>query len=164
MVVFPNAKINLGLNIIRKRPDGYHDLETSFYPIGIRDALEILPIDTPYRDTEGVTLITTGIPVDGDAENNICSKAWHLIRKDFPLIPPIQLHLHKAIPTGAGLGGGSADGAFTLRLLNSMFSLGIDDDTLAKYALELGSDCPFFLLNRPCFASGRGEKMTPSKK
>lgn len=162
MVVFPNAKINLGLNIIRKRPDGYHDLETSFYPIGIRDALEILPIDTLYGDTEGVTLITTGIPVDGDAENNICSKAWHLIRKDFPLIPPIQLHLHKAIPTGAGLGGGSSDGAFTLRLLNSMFGLGIDDDTLAKYALELGSDCPFFLLNRPCFATGRGEKMTPS--
>jgi 4-diphosphocytidyl-2-C-methyl-D-erythritol kinase len=162
MVVFPNAKINLGLNIIRKRADGYHDLETTFYPIGIRDALEILPIDDPNEDTTGVTLISTGIPVDGEAEKNICTKAWHLIRKDFPHLPPIHLHLHKAIPTGAGLGGGSADGAFTLRSLNSLFMLGIDDHTLAKYALELGSDCPFFLLNLPCFASGRGERMTPS--
>jgi 4-diphosphocytidyl-2-C-methyl-D-erythritol kinase len=162
MVVFPNAKINLGLNIICKRPDGYHELETSFYPIGIRDALEILPIDDPHGDASGVTLTTSGIPVDGPAENNICTKAWHLIRKDFPQIPPIHVHLHKAIPTGAGLGGGSADGAFTLRLLNSMFGLGIDDHSLATYALALGSDCPFFLLNLPCFASGRGETMTPS--
>lgn len=162
MVVFPNAKINLGLNIICKRPDGYHELETSFYPIGIRDALEILPIDDPHGHDSGVTLTTSGISVDGSAENNICTKAWHLIRKDFPQLPPIHLHLHKAIPTGAGLGGGSADGAFTLRLLNSMFGLGIDEHTIATYALELGSDCPFFLLNLPCFASGRGETMTPS--
>ena len=158
MVLFPNCKINLGLNITRKREDGYHDLETIFYPVGLKDALEAIKRGIENKES-GVTFSSTGLLVAGNPEENLCVKAWQLLKKDFPDLPAIQLHLHKAIPMGAGLGGGSSDGAFTLRLLNQLFQLGLSQEQLIAYALQLGSDCPFFILNKPCFATGRGEKM-----
>jgi 4-diphosphocytidyl-2-C-methyl-D-erythritol kinase len=159
MISFPNAKINLGLNIVRKRPDGYHDLETVFYPIAYRDALEIIPVSEDSDSDTGVNLHLSGKPVQGPAASNICVKAWHLLKADHPSLPPIELHLMKAIPMGAGLGGGSADGSFTLKMLNEKFQLGISNEQLQSYALALGSDCPFFIRNSPCFATGRGEQM-----
>jgi 4-diphosphocytidyl-2-C-methyl-D-erythritol kinase len=155
MVVFPNAKINLGLNIISKREDGYHDLETVFYPIPVQDALEI---NRATNSINSFIFNTSGILVPGDSSTNLCVKAYELLKTKFQL-PPIEMHLHKAIPMGAGLGGGSSDGAFTLLLLNKKFNLGIPEDQLISYALELGSDCPFFIRNRPCYATGRGEIM-----
>jgi 4-diphosphocytidyl-2-C-methyl-D-erythritol kinase len=159
MISFPNAKINLGLNIVRKRPDGYHDLETLFYPVDYRDVLEIIPSKDMSNLAPGVSLHLTGKPVQGPAASNICVKAWHLLKADHPSLPPVELHLMKVIPMGAGLGGGSADGSFTLKMLNEKFELGISDQALESYALALGSDCPFFIRNTPCFATGRGEQM-----
>jgi 4-diphosphocytidyl-2-C-methyl-D-erythritol kinase len=159
MILFPNAKINLGLNIIRKRPDGYHDLETFFCPVSLCDALEILPQNSSQNNSQHIIFSSSGITVAGNSEDNICIKAYHLLKKDFPNLPGIQMHLHKRIPTGAGLGGGSSDGAFTLRLLNRLFNLQIKEERLAVYALKLGSDCPFFILNKPCFAQGQGERL-----
>lgn len=152
MVIFPNCKINLGLNILEKREDGYHNIETVFFPIPFTDILEIISSE---NKTE---LINTGISV-GENENNLCLKAFHLLKKDFPQLPEIKIHLHKEIPLGAGLGGGSADATFTLLLLNDKYDLNISEQKLFEYASLLGSDCPFFLLNKPCFAAGRGEKM-----
>lgn len=157
MVSFPNAKINLGLNIIRKRADGFHDLETVFYPVALRDALEILP-GTKEANTN---FFSSGLPIAGVPGDNLCLKAYHLLKKDFPDLPAIDLHLHKAIPMGAGLGGGSADAAFALCMLNQLFSLDLSQAALKTYALALGSDCPFFIENTPCFATGRGENLTP---
>lgn len=155
MLLFPNCKINLGLNIIRKREDGYHDLETVFYPVPWQDALEgIIPA---ANQEQTLIFSSTGLPIEGNPENNLCAKAYQLIKKDYPRIPGLHLHLHKIIPMGAGLGGGSADGAFTLILLNKIFRLGLSAQQLAGYALQLGSDCPFFIENKPCLASGRGE-------
>lgn len=154
MISFPNCKINLGLHILRKRTDGFHDLETVFYPIPLQDALEV--IHQPVDSKEAVAFTTSGITVESDS--NICIKAYQLLQKDMEL-PPVQMHLHKAIPIGAGLGGGSADGAFTLMLLNKKFNLQLQEDQLIKYAAELGSDCPFFIKNHPCFATGRGEQL-----
>ena len=162
MVLFPNCKINLGLNIIRKRDDGYHDLETVFYPVAIRDALEGIKsgVGSLSRDgREGVQFRSSGLEIGGEDGNNLCVKAYHLLQKDFPDLPSVQLHLHKNIPMGAGLGGGSADGAFTLKLLAKLCQLNLSIEQLNNYALQLGSDCPFFISNKPCFASGRGEKM-----
>lgn len=158
MVVFPNCKINLGLRIIRKRNDGYHDLETVFYPVPFTDALEV--IRTSAADT-GVQFQSTGLTISGDIASNLCVKAYQLLKKDFPQLGPVQMHLHKVIPMGAGLGGGSSDGAFALQLINDLFHLQLNREQLIGYALQLGSDCPFFILNQPCFASGRGEKMEP---
>ncbi len=155
MIAFPNCKINLGLNILAKKEDGFHDLETFFFPINIYDVLELLP------SNEGALQLTTsGIPLD-NSENNICLKAYRLVKKDYPDLPAINLHLHKAIPLGAGLGGGSADGVSMLQLLNKKFNLKIDDEHFFDYALKLGSDCPFFLINKPSFAAGRGETLKP---
>jgi 4-diphosphocytidyl-2-C-methyl-D-erythritol kinase len=153
MVSFPNCKINIGLQVMGKRADGYHDLETIFYPIAIKDVLEI--IDAPQK--EDVSFSVSGLSIEGNVEDNLCVKAYRLLKKDFPQLPGINMHLHKMIPMGAGVGGGSADAAFTLQLLNKKYSLGIDLPGLNKYALVLGSDCPFFIINKPCFASGRGE-------
>ena len=158
MLLFPNCKINLGLKITRKREDGYHDLETIFYPIVLKDALEAIKSALDKQEP-GVTFSGTGLPISGNPEDNLCVKAWHILKNDFPDLPSIQLHLHKVIPMGAGLGGGSSDGAFTLQLLNQLFQLGLSQQQLIAYALRLGSDCPFFILNKPCFATGRGEKM-----
>src|SRR4051812_48038165 len=154
MVLFPNCKINIGLNVIRKRADGYHDLETVFYPVALTDALEIIP------STE-ISFQLSGLPVIDAIENNLCLKAYHLLKKDYPDLPPVSIHLLKAIPIGAGLGGGSADGAFMLTLLNRKFLLNLSQDKLIYYALQLGSDCPFFIVNKPCLATGRGEKLSP---
>lgn len=159
MVIFPNAKINLGLNVISKRDDGYHNLDTVFYPIPIHDALEV--ITNPNPDTPSATFTQTGKPIPGDSIHNLCLKALEMLRADFPHIPSVLVHLHKNIPMGAGMGGGSADGAFMLSLLNQKYKLGIDEDQLKQYALQLGSDCPFFIENKPVSASGRGELMKP---
>lgn len=170
MIVFPNCKINLGLHILNKREDGYHNLETVFYPVQLRDALEVVRRDDGRQTTDGTHLspITThisfsssGLPIAGDEANNLCIKAYRLLKKDFPSLPPVQMHLHKAIPMGAGLGGGSADGAFALKLLNEKFQLNLTNKQLIAYALQLGSDCPFFILNKPCYATGRGELLEP---
>lgn len=158
MIVFPNCKINLGLHILQKRPDGFHDLETVFYPVPIQDGLEIIQDLTP---SETPRFTTSGLAIDAPPEKNICVKAYQLLKKDFPDLPPVKIHLHKVIPMGAGLGGGSSDGAFALMLLNKKFNLGLTEDRLIGYALQLGSDCPFFMNNRPCYASGRGENLEP---
>ena len=169
MIVFPNCKINLGLQILNKREDGYHNLATVFYPLPLKDALEVVRRDdgrwttddreTPHdsRLTTHVNFSSTGLPIAGDTTNNLCVKAYNLLQKDFPSLPPVLMHLHKAIPMGAGLGGGSADGAFALKLLNETFQLGLSTQQLIDYALQLGSDCPFFIINKPCYATGRGE-------
>jgi 4-diphosphocytidyl-2-C-methyl-D-erythritol kinase len=159
MILFPNAKINLGLHITRKREDGYHDLETVFYPLQIRDAIEVIEINPVEINGDSFRFTHTGNEIHGAPEHNLCYKAWQLLKRDFPGIPPIAFHLHKSIPMGAGMGGGSADASFTLMLLNKKFNLGITQAQLINYALQLGSDCPFFILNKPVFAKGRGEKM-----
>ncbi|MFT4202744.1 MAG: 4-(cytidine 5'-diphospho)-2-C-methyl-D-erythritol kinase [Chitinophagaceae bacterium] len=154
MVVFPNCKINLGLHIRRKRADGYHDLETIFYPVPQKDILEITAAPTGQFHFR-----QEGLVIDGTSESNLCVKAYRLLKQDFPDLPAIEMFLYKTIPTGAGLGGGSADGAFALRLLNDRFKLGISKEQLVQYALQLGSDCPFFVWNTPVLAESRGEKM-----
>jgi 4-diphosphocytidyl-2-C-methyl-D-erythritol kinase len=155
MLTFPNAKINIGLFITAKRKDGYHDLETIFYPVQVKDALEI--VDSPGANT---SIHLSGLPVAGDQQNNLVWKAYTLLQRDFPQrVGPLSIHLHKVIPMGAGLGGGSADGAFMLKMLNDRFNLGMDLNELEQYALELGSDCPFFIRNKAAFASGRGEQL-----
>ncbi|MBK8608730.1 MAG: 4-(cytidine 5'-diphospho)-2-C-methyl-D-erythritol kinase [Chitinophagaceae bacterium] len=154
MLVFPNCKINLGLQILHKRTDGFHDLETVFYPLAFRDALELIP---NTNNETGVTFTGTGLAVEGKTEDNLCIKAYQLLKKDFSELPSVSMHLHKAIPMGAGLGGGSAAAAFTLKLLNDKFKLNISTPQLLNYAKQLGSDCPFFIINKPCFATGRGE-------
>ena len=151
MVVFPNAKINLGLNITKKRQDGYHELETFFYPVPWQEALEIVEAEKTKVAVSGIS-----VPNDGD---NIVLKAYQLLKSDYDL-PPVQIHLHKVIPIGAGLGGGSADAAFTLKLLNNLFKLGLNDSQLMKYAVSLGADCAFFIKNKPMLATGIGEQLT----
>jgi len=154
VVLFPNAKINIGLNVLSRRPDGYHDLETVFYPVRWTDVLEVIP----SRNKTSFTL--SGIEVPGNPESNLCLKAYYLLNDSFNL-PEVDIYLHKIIPMGAGLGGGSSDGAYVIRLLNELYGLGLDEKELSGFALKLGSDCPFFIYNKPVFASGRGEKMFP---
>lgn len=158
MILFPNCKINLGLHITAKRADGFHNLETVFYPIPINDALEI--ISKQHQEGE-IEFSLSGAIIEGG--ENICIKAYRLLKKDFTDLPPVQMQLHKAIPIGAGLGGGSADGAFTLMLLNKNYGLGLTKEQMLNYALQLGSDCPFFIVNTPCIAGGRGEDLTEIK-
>ena len=197
MVSFPHCKINLGLRILRKREDGYHDLESVFYPLPVEDVLEITTLndrslesgvksretathsgtDSPLTtrqpggqahhsppwllDTGTLRFNQTGLEVDGNPEDNLCTKAYYLLKKEFPLLPSIQMHLHKNIPMGAGLGGGSADAALVLKQLNEKFNLTLTTDQLVAYALQLGSDCPFFIIDKPCWATGRGELLEP---
>lgn len=158
MVNFPNCKINLGLRILRKRTDGYHDLETVFLPIAIHDILEAIP--HPGGKDAAVSIQFSGQPIPGDPQTNLVVKAWQLLKKDHPQLPAVQFHLHKTLPPGAGLGAGSADAAFALTLLNQRFALGVSSQQLAAYALQLGSDVPFFLVNSPAYATGRGEQLT----
>ena len=150
MIVFPNAKINIGLNVVSKREDGFHNLETVFYPIKLTDALELAV-------AEETRLTTSGIQIDGAPESNLILKAYQLLKTDFNL-PPLQFHLHKVIPFGAGLGGGSSDAAFTLKMLNDYYNLGLSSQQLESYALQIGADCPFFIQNKPTFATGIGNK------
>ncbi len=151
MISFPNAKINIGLYITEKRTDGFHNLETVFFPVGWSDVLET-------AESDELRLTTSGISISGSPESNLVMKAYSLLQKDFDL-PVLKIHLHKQIPFGAGLGGGSADGAFMLQMLNKSFNLNLSMDKLLDYAAALGSDCPFFILNKPVFATGRGEIM-----
>jgi 4-diphosphocytidyl-2-C-methyl-D-erythritol kinase len=156
VVVFPNCKINLGLAVTGKRTDGFHNIETIFFPVPLKDALEIVPA----KNNE-TSLYSYGSPIAGNPGDNLCTKAYFLLRKDFPEIPAVEIHLLKKIPMGAGLGGGSADGAFMLRLLNDAYKLNLSSNQLINYALQLGSDCPFFIYNEPCYATGRGEVLEP---
>lgn len=154
MICFPNAKINLGLNIVRKRPDGYHDIETLFYPIPVKDALEII------ENGENDCFHSSGIPVESNPTDNLVIKALHLLRRDYS-IPSLEIHLVKGIPTGAGLGGGSSDAAYMLKLLNDFFDLGISVGELENISSSLGADCAFFIRNKPVFATGTGNIFTP---
>ena len=147
----PNCKINLGLHILRHRADGYHDLETVFYPVGLSDTISIsLSADEQFRFS------ASGLPIPGDPSSNLCVRAYELIRDHFQ-IPAVEINLQKIIPMGSGLGGGSSDAAFTLKALNELFSLGIRIDHLKAFASRLGSDCAFFIENIPALAKGRGE-------
>ena len=139
--------------MVSKRPDGYHNLETVFYPIQLSDALEMV-------ESKEEVLTTSGIFVDSQPEDNLVMKALHLLKKDFDLLH-VQFHLHKNIPFGAGLGGGSSDAAFTLKMLNDYFSLRLNNEELKSYASQLGADCPFFIDNKPSFATGTGEQLQP---
>ncbi len=153
MISFPNSKINLGLNVVEKRLDGFHNLETLFYPIYLCDALEL----TKNENSKSYMFSASGLALDTSSDgDNIVIKAFELLKSKFDL-PAIVFHLHKRIPFGAGLGGGSSDGAFAIRLINELCNLGMDDQLMEKYAAELGSDCPFFIRNKPVYAEGRGE-------
>jgi 4-diphosphocytidyl-2-C-methyl-D-erythritol kinase len=151
MISFPNAKINLGLHVTEKRSDGFHNLETVFFPVGWCDALE-------FTEADKLTFTSSGIAISGDPESNLVMKAYRLLGKDYKL-PALNIHLHKQIPFGAGLGGGSSDAAFMLTMLNKRYNLNISEAKLVDYAAALGSDCPFFILNKPVYAKGRGELM-----
>ena len=153
MIVFPNAKINIGLRVVAKRPDGYHNLETVFFPVRLCDALEMAV-------TGETTLSVSGMSIDCSPDDNLILKAYHLLKKDFGL-PPVKFHVHKVIPSGAGLGGGSSDAAFTLKMLNDYFDLNLGKQRLKQYAIELGADCPFFIEDIPMIAYGKGEKLYP---
>ena len=152
MITYPNAKINLGLNIVEKRPDGYHNLETVFYPINLQDALEVNLLE----GEEEFSLKVSGVPIEGEPENNLVVKAYRLLKKDYPEMPAIDIHMYKHIPTGAGLGGGSADAAFMIKLLNDKFKLNLSIEKMEEYAAILGADCAFFIQNKPVFATGIG--------
>lgn len=154
MIVYPNAKINIGLNVVEKRSDGYHNLETVFYPIGLQDILEIQELDTDVPEC-GYRLKVTGTLLDGSPEDNLVVRAFKLLKRDFDL-PPVSIGLYKHIPTGAGLGGGSADAAFTVKTLNDRFKLGLTTQQMEDYCAQLGADCPFFIQNTPVFATGIG--------
>jgi 4-diphosphocytidyl-2C-methyl-D-erythritol kinase len=157
VVLFPNCKINIGLHVLRRRDDGYRDIETLFYPVAFQDGLEIIP--QPSGET---TLFThSGLQIPGDLKDNSCLKAYHILKNDYPSLPAVRIHLHKVIPTGAGLGGGSADSSFTLIGLNKKFQLGLSEAQLIEYASKIGSDCTFFITNKPCIATGRGELLEP---
>ena len=157
MICFPNAKINIGLYVTNKRPDGYHDIETLFFPTKLYDVLEILE---NKGSNESVEWSSSGILIDATPKDNLCVKALNLLKRDYE-IPPVKMHLHKVIPFGAGLGGGSADAAFTLKALNQMFELGIEKEQLIKYSAKLGADCAFFIHNTPHTATGIGDVLSP---
>jgi 4-diphosphocytidyl-2-C-methyl-D-erythritol kinase len=153
MICFPNAKINLGLNVVSKRPDGYHNIETVFYPVPVKDALEVVGAGT-------FSFSQTGILLDAPVAENLVVKAMNLLKAHYP-IPPLEVHLLKAIPFGAGLGGGSSDAAFMLKLLNDFFQLAIPMERLEEMASAIGADCPFFIRNTPVFATGTGNLFEP---
>ena len=145
MIAFPNCKINLGLSIVAKRPDGYHELETIFYPVALTDILEVIHSNDP--DTS-IQFTSTGLKVPGNLDQNLCVKAFELLKKDYPSLPNVKIHLHKHIPMGAGLGGGSSDATAVLKLLNQQFNLGLSTAQLIDYAAQLGSDCAFFVYDK----------------
>jgi len=159
MIQFPHSKINLGLSILAKRQDGFHDIDTVFYPVNLKDIVEITA--SSKGSSELIQFTHSGLNIPGDTTNNLCVKAYHLLKADFPTLPAIQMHLHKMIPMGAGLGGGSSDGTAVLQILNTLFHLQLNKIQLIQYAEKLGSDCPFFLFDQPCQASGKGEILNP---
>lgn len=158
MVTFPNAKINLGLDIISKRPDGYHNLETIFYPIPLNDILEIT-LETD-KDAPACSFTMYNASFNEDSNDNLVVKAYRILAADHKL-PKVKISLYKNIPTGAGLGGGSSDAAFTLKMMNDIAGLGLSDDRLEEYAAKLGADCAFFIRNTPAHATGIGNILTP---
>ena len=152
MIFFPNCKINLGLSIVAKREDGFHNIESVFYPIALSDVLEI-------REGEKDNFTLTGLDIgETNSEDNLCMKAVRVLREDFPNLPQLNIHLHKQIPAFAGLGGGSSDATFTLKLLDYIFNLKLTEEQMLHYAQKVGSDCSFFVKNRPTYIYGRGEK------
>ncbi len=155
MVLFPNAKINLGLFVKEKRSDNYHNIETVFYPIGLCDALEIVPA------SKETSLRVSGINVLSETKDNLCMKAYNLLKKNFDSVGPVSMHLFKKIPVGSGLGSGSSDAVHTLKILNTLFQLNLPDKTLYNMARELGSDCAFFVENKPLFAFEKGDVFGP---
>ncbi len=155
MILFPNAKINIGLNITERRNDGYHNLETIFYPVKINDAIEVIPADE-------LSFSSSGLDIPGRMEDNLCVKGYHLLKKDHE-IPLVKIHLHKHIPIGAGLGGGSADAAFFIKLMNKQFNLGLTLEEMQDYARTLGADCAFFIENKPVFAFEKGDEFETIK-
>jgi len=150
MLVFPNAKINIGLNIVEKRPDGFHNIESCFYPVGWSDALEITL-------AERFSFHSDGIAIPGNPGDNLCAKAYEMLSRDYNL-PPVKIHLLKTVPIGAGLGGGSADAAFTIKALNQLFDLGITIEEQEQYARLIGSDCAFFIRNKPMYCFEKGDR------
>jgi len=159
MIYYPNAKINIGLNVVAKRPDGYHDLETVFYPINLQDAIEMTVIEEDIP-LSGYRLKVIGNTLGGTPEDNLVIKAYKLLKSDYD-IPDLSFVIYKHIPTGAGLGGGSSDAAFTIKAINDKFALGLSDEDMEKYASILGADCPFFIKNRPVMATGIGNVFHP---
>ena len=161
MITFPIAKINLGLNVVEKRPDGYHNLQTVFYPVPITDALEIVPMSEEFPSDVDCDLKVTNIHIEGDEQRNLVVRAYQLLKQDFPNLPRIHTHLWKGIPTQAGMGGGSSDCAYMIRILNVTFDLRLTDEQMQRYAAQLGADCAFFIKSVPCYAEGIGEKLEP---
>ncbi len=173
MISFPSCKINIGLQLTERRPDGFHNLLSAFYPVGWTDVLEIIPAVSDENkseqliDSEQVTFTTSGLPIPGDSDpgvgppaRNLCVRAYLRLRADFDL-PPVQMHLHKIVPIGAGLGGGSADAAATINLLNEQFNLGLTVAQREAYARELGSDCAFFVQSKPQYCLEKGDVFEP---
>ena len=157
MIIYPNAKINLGLHIVEKRSDGFHNIETVFYPVAWKDILEVIPDET---NSSGVIFTSSGIPIPGAVEENLCVRVYNLLSKDYPM-PAVKVHLHKVIPIGAGLGGGSSDAAFFIKALNDLFDLNLYWGELHHYAKQIGADCSFFITNKPVFAEGKGDQLEP---
>ena len=161
MISFPIAKVNLGLNVVARRPDGYHNLQTVFYPVPIKDVLEIYPMSEDFPSEVDCDIKVTNIHVEGDEQRNLVVRAYNLLKQDFPALPRLHAHLYKGIPTQAGMGGGSSDASAMLLLLDEQFNLGLTEQQLIDYAAKLGADCPFFIMNRPAYAEGIGERLTP---
>lgn len=161
MITFPCCKINLGLNIVAKRPDGYHDIETVFYPIPLYDVLEIQKMHDDFPSETDCDLKITGIPIHGEEQKNLVIRAYKLLAKEYRL-PRLHIHLYKNIPSQAGLGGGSADAAFMIRLLDEQFQLNMGNAEMERYASQLGADCAFFISAEPAFATGIGDKLIPA--
>lgn len=156
MILFPNAKINIGLAITDRRPDGYHNIQSVFLPIGLSDILEVVPSGKPQT----FSLQHTGMTIDGEGKDNLVVRALECIRQDHE-IPPVDIHLHKCIPPGSGLGGGSSDAVFMVRALDRLFNLDLSKEQLKHYVRNLGSDCSFFLENSPCLVGGVGDEVMP---
>jgi 4-diphosphocytidyl-2-C-methyl-D-erythritol kinase len=157
MISFPNCKINLGLNVVERRKDGYHEIQSLMYPIPLEEVLEIIEI--PGKGF--CNFESTGLEIPGSRADNLCVKAYNLLNTDFNL-PAVQIHLHKMIPMGGGLGGGSSDAAETIKTLNTIFDLSLSNDQMKSYAAQIGSDCAFFIENNPQYATGRGEILSPT--
>ena len=161
MITFPIAKINLGLNVVEKRSDVYHNLQTVLYPVPIMDALEVVPMSNGFPSDVDCDLKVTNIHIEGDEQKNLVVRAYQLLKQDFPTLPRIHVHLWKGIPTQAGMGGGSSDCGYMIRMLNELFELNLSDEQMAGYAAKLGADCAFFIFSKPCYAEGIGEKLVP---
>ena len=161
MITFPVAKINLGLNVVEKRADGYHNLQTVFYPVPIMDALEIVPMSDGFPSDVDCDLKVTNSTIEGDEQRNLVVRAYQLLKADYPELPRVHTHLWKGIPTQAGMGGGSSDCGYMIRLLNETFDMGLSSEQMQQYAARLGADCAFFIESRACYAEGIGERLQP---